>query len=119
MAPFCTVYHGRGSRRRRGRPRGVENSRLETGGAAGSPGAGGVLGQKRAGGLSRRLTERTPGEPGGAAERRGPDLTDTRRGEDSERADGRVRGSAMITSAGECRRERRPTEGAAAAPAFS
>uniref|UniRef100_A0A8C0W3S2 26S proteasome non-ATPase regulatory subunit 1/RPN2 N-terminal domain-containing protein n=1 Tax=Castor canadensis TaxID=51338 RepID=A0A8C0W3S2_CASCN len=67
--------------------------------AAGSPGAGGVLGQKRAGGLSRRLTERTPGEPGGAAERRGPDLTDTRRGEDSERADGRVRGSAMITSA--------------------
>lgn len=34
-----------------------ENWRRASGGAAGSPGAGGVLGEKRAGGLRRRLTE--------------------------------------------------------------
>lgn len=99
-------------------PRG-QNSRRAAGGVAGSSGAGRVLGEKWAGGLRRRLTRAGHrGEPGGSAKRAGPELTDKRRGPGGERAGGRVRGAAMITSAGEWGRRRR-RQGGAATPAFS
>lgn len=47
----------------------------------------------------RELTEQRTREPGGAVEQAGPELTDPGLGQNCGRADRRVQGAAMITSA--------------------